>query len=172
VSSERVAALLHDVGKIGIPDRILRKPGRLSEAEYGIVKGHPALAETIIAAIPDVEEIRAAVASHHERYDGDGYPHGLAKEAIPLLGRIMAVADTYSAMTSDRPYRKALSREEAIAELRAGARTQFDPEIVQTFIACVERGEDAGSGSARGDVAANARSRGGRMTRSRCCAAG
>jgi diguanylate cyclase (GGDEF)-like protein len=145
----RVAALLHDVGKIGIPDRILRKPGRLSEGEYEVVKGHPLLAETIIAAIPDVEEIRAAVASHHERYDGDGYPHGLAKDAIPLLGRIMAVADTYSAMTTDRPYRKALSREEAIAELHACSGTQFDPEIVETFIACIERGVDFATGAAR-----------------------
>jgi len=146
----RVAALLHDVGKIGIPDRILHKPERLSEAEYEVVKGHPLLAETIIASIPDVEEIRAAVASHHERYDGHGYPHGLAEGSIPLLGRIMAVADTYSAMTTDRPYRKALSREEALAELRACSGTQFDPEIVETFIACVERGEFVSSGTASG----------------------
>jgi diguanylate cyclase (GGDEF)-like protein/putative nucleotidyltransferase with HDIG domain len=138
----RVASLLHDVGKIGVPDRILRKPGRLSEAEYEIVKGHSLLGETIIAAIPDVEEIRAAVASHHERYDGNGYPYRLAKDAIPLLGRIMAVADTYSAMTTDRPYRKALTRAEAVSELRACSGTQFDPQIVETFIACIERGEE------------------------------
>ena len=143
----RVAALLHDVGKIGVPDRILRKPGRLSAAEYEVVKGHPLLAETIIASIPDVEEIRAAVVSHHERYDGHGYPHGLAEGAIPLLGRIMAVADTYSAMTTDRPYRKALSRDQAIAELRACSGTQFDPKIVETFIACIERGADDAAGA-------------------------
>jgi diguanylate cyclase (GGDEF)-like protein/putative nucleotidyltransferase with HDIG domain len=136
----RVAALLHDVGKIGVPDRILRKPGRLSKAEYEVVKGHSLLGETIIAAIPDVDEIRSAVASHHERYDGSGYPHGLGGEAIPLLGRIMAVADTYSAMTTDRPYRKALSRAEAITELRACSGTQFDPQIVDSFVACIERG--------------------------------
>ncbi len=135
----RVASLLHDVGKIGVPDRILRKPGRLTEAEFEIVKGHSLLGETIIAAIPDVEEIRAAVASHHERYDGSGYPHGLAREAIPLLGRIMAVADTYSAMTTDRPYRKALTRSEAIGELTTCSGTQFDPRIVETFIACIGR---------------------------------
>jgi len=139
--------LLHDVGKIGVPDRILRKPGRLSAAEYEVVKGHPLLAETIIASIPDVEEIRAAVVSHHERYDGHGYPHGLAEGAIPLLGRIMAVADTYSAMTTDRPYRKALSRDQAIAELRACSGTQFDPKIVETFIACIERGADDAAGA-------------------------
>ena len=146
----RVAALLHDVGKIGVPDRILRKPGRLSEAEYEVVKGHSILGETIIAAIPDVEEIRAAVASHHERYDGNGYPHGLAKEAIPLLGRIMAVADTYSAMTTDRPYRKALSRAGAITELRTCSGTQFDPQIVETFIACIERGGEVVAGAPNG----------------------
>ncbi len=151
----RVAALLHDVGKIGVPDRILRKPGRLSEAEYELVKGHSLLGETIIAAIPDVEEIRAAVASHHERYDGNGYPHGLAKEAIPLLGRIMAVADTYSAMTTDRPYRKALTRGGAITELRTCSGTQFDPQIVETFIACIERGAEVVSGEpSRPSVAA------------------
>ncbi len=105
----RIAGLLHDVGKIGIPDRILRKPGRLSEAEYELVKGHSALGGTIIAAMPDVEEIRAAIVSHHERFDGGGYPYGRARSEIPLLGRILAVADTYSAMTTDRPYRKALS---------------------------------------------------------------
>ncbi len=139
----RVAALLHDVGKIGIPDRILRKPGRLSETEHEIMKGHSLLGETIIAAIPDVAEIRAAVVSHHERYDGAGYPHGLAKDAIPLLGRIMAVADTYSAMTTDRPYRAALSRQETIAELQACSGTQFDPRIVEAFISCIEPAEAA-----------------------------
>lgn len=133
----RVAGLLHDVGKIGVPDPILRKPGRLTSAEYDIVKGHATLGETIISALPDVEEVRAAVISHHERYDGAGYPRGLRGKEIPLLGRIMAVADAYSAMTADRPYRKALSREDAIGELRLGAGTQFDPEIVASFIACL-----------------------------------
>lgn len=130
----RVAGLLHDVGKIGIPDRILRKPGPLTAAEYDIVKGHPTLGETIVAAMPDLEEICAAVASHHERYDGTGYPQGLANGEIPLIGRILAVADAYSAMTTDRPYRRALTRQEAVAELRACAGTQFDPEIVAAFI--------------------------------------
>jgi diguanylate cyclase (GGDEF)-like protein len=150
----RVASLLHDVGKIGVPDRILRKPGRLSEAEYEIVKGHSLLGETIIAAIPDVAEIRAAVASHHERYDGGGYPHGLAREAIPLLGRIMAVADTYSAMTTDRPYRKALSCGEAVLELRACSGTQFDPEIVETFVACIEKSAETAATTTSGQPGA------------------
>jgi len=132
----RCAGLLHDLGKIGIPDRILRKPGRLTAAEYEIVKGHSTLGETIIAALPDVEEIRAAVVSHHERFDGSGYPHGLRGSRIPLLGRILAVADAYSAMTSDRPYRSGLTRKEAIAELQSCSGTQFDPEIVEAFVAC------------------------------------
>ncbi len=136
----RIAGLLHDVGKIGIPDRILRKPGRLSEAEYEVVKGHSALGGTIIAAIPDVEEIRAAIVSHHERYDGAGYPDGRASSEIPLLGRILAVADTYSAMTTDRPYRKALTHQEALAELRACSGTQFDPAIVEVFVGIVGDG--------------------------------
>lgn len=137
----RIAGLLHDVGKIGVPDRVLRKPGRLSEAEHEIIKGHPILGETIIVAIPDLADIRAAVVSHHERYDGGGYPHGLAGDDIPLAGRILAVADTYSAMTTDRPYRKALSRDEAIAEIRTCAGTQFDPDVVAAFMSIV--GESA-----------------------------
>ena len=94
-----------------------------------------------IVAIPDLADIRAAVVSHHERYDGGGYPHGLAGDDIPLAGRILAVADTYSAMTTDRPYRKALSRDEAIAEIRTCAGTQFDPDVVAAFMSIV--GESA-----------------------------
>ncbi len=133
----RVAGMLHDVGKIGIPDRILRKPAGLTPAEYEIVKGRSALGEALIAAMPDLEEIHAAVVSHHERYDGAGYPHGLANVEIPLLGRILAVADACSAMTTDRPYRKRLAPEEAIVELRAGSGSQFDPEIVDAFLRCL-----------------------------------
>jgi diguanylate cyclase (GGDEF)-like protein len=110
------------------------KPGRLTAAEFGIVKTHPVLGETIIAAIPDLAEIRAAVLCHHERYDGKGYPHGLAGEEIPLLGRLLAVADCYSAMTTDRPYRVALSRDEALAEIRACSGSQFDPVMVEAFL--------------------------------------
>ena len=130
----RVAGLLHDVGKIGVPDRILRKPGRLTSDEYDIIKQHTVLGEVIIAAIPHLDEIRTAVVSHHERYDGGGYPSGLSSEGIPLLGRILAVADAYSAMTTDRPYRKAMTQDEAIAELRAQAGKQFDPALVPAFI--------------------------------------
>jgi diguanylate cyclase (GGDEF)-like protein len=130
----RMVGLLHDVGKIGVPDGILRKPGPLTHDEFEAVKQHPALGEALVREIPNLDEIRAAVVSHHERWDGTGYPRGLRGEAIPLLGRITSVADAFSAMTADRPYRKALSTEEAIAELRAGAGTQFDPTLVEPFI--------------------------------------
>lgn len=137
LSVVRVAGLLHDVGKIGIPDRILRKPGRLTSAEYDIVKSHPAIGESLIRAMPDLEEIRAAVLTHHEHFAGSGYPQGLAGSEIPLVGRILCVADSYSAMTTDRPYRKALAFEEAVAELEANAGTQFDPAVVAAFIQCL-----------------------------------
>jgi diguanylate cyclase (GGDEF)-like protein len=130
----RVAGLLHDVGKIGVPDRILRKPGGLTSEEHEVMKQHALLGESIINGIPDVDTIRAAVVSHHERFDGSGYPRGLAGEEIPLLGRILAVADAYSAMIADRPYRTALSDADAIMELRLGAGTQFDPRVVDAFL--------------------------------------
>ena len=134
----RAGGLLHDVGKIGIPDRILRKPGRLSVEEWAIVKGHPSMGETLIRTMPDLNEIQSLVASHHERFDGTGYPRGLAGVEIPLLARVLAVADAFSAMTTDRPYRTALTKEEAIAELKLGAGTHFDPEMVATFIRYLE----------------------------------
>ena len=130
----RVAGLLHDVGKIGVPDHILHKPGPLSAEEFAAMKQHPLLGESIITAIDDLEDIRAAVVSHHERFDGGGYPRGLAGEEIPLLGRILAVADAYSAMITDRPYRQALCEGEALEQIRLGARSQFDPLVVDAFL--------------------------------------
>ena len=137
----RVAGLLHDIGKIGVPDRILRKPGRLTEEEYEVIKQHSVLGDAIIAAIPDLGEIRAAVLAHHERYDGRGYPNGLSGDRIPLMARILGVADAYSAMTTDRPYRKALSREEALAELIAGKGGQFDSDCVDAFAKALEQSD-------------------------------
>ena len=135
----RTAGLLHDVGKIGIPDRILRKPGRLTDEERRIVQQHVTLSEMIIQGIPRVEDVLDAVIHHHERWDGGGYSRGLAGERIPLLGRILAIADAYSAMTLDRPYRKGLSVAEALAELERGSGAQFDASLVAPFVAWARR---------------------------------
>ena len=136
--SLRIAGLLHDVGKIGIPDRILRKPGRLTVDEFAIVKQHVALGDSIVRDLPDLDEIRAAIRHHHERWDGDGYLHRLAGDEIPLLARIIAVGDTFSAMTTSRPYRKALSTEEALRRLGDAAGTQLDERLVAAFIEGIE----------------------------------
>jgi diguanylate cyclase (GGDEF)-like protein len=135
----RIAGLLHDVGKIGIPDRILRKPGPLTDEEYQIMQQHVSLSELIIKEVPSLVDVLSAVASHHERYDGRGYPRGLRGEAIPLLGRIMALADACAAMLLDRPYRRGWSWPEVVAELRRGKGTQFDPQLVEPFIAAIEQ---------------------------------
>jgi diguanylate cyclase (GGDEF)-like protein len=142
-ASLRIAALLHDVGKIGIPDDILRKPGRLTPYEYEIVKQHVALGDLIVRDVPDVEHIREGVRYHHERWDGQGYMVGLAGKNIPAIARILAVADAYSAMTTSRPYRKAIPEELALDELRAVAGTQLDGEFVDAFVTGMELDLDA-----------------------------
>ena len=129
------AALLHDAGKIGVPDQILRKPGPLTEAEAGAVRLHPALGAAIVAAVPALAAVLDCVRHHHERWDGAGYPDGLRAEQTPLFARLLAVADAYSAMTSDRPYRKSLAPEEARRILEQGAGTQWDPVCVEAFLA-------------------------------------
>ena len=127
--------LLHDLGKIGIPDAILSKPGPLTDEERSRMRAHTDLGERIVRRIPYLGNVaRQVVASHHERWDGTGYPRRLAGEAIPLAARIFAVVDAYDAMTSDRPYRPALPVEAALAELAAGAGTQFDPAIAAAFV--------------------------------------
>jgi len=143
LKSLRIAALLHDVGKIGVPDDILRKPGRLTPYEYEIVKQHVALGDLIVRDVPDVEHIREGVRYHHERWDGQGYMVGLAGENIPLIARILAVADAFSAMTTSRPYRKALPAERALEELREVAGTQLDGQLVASFVAAMEQDPDA-----------------------------
>jgi diguanylate cyclase (GGDEF)-like protein len=135
----RIAGLLHDVGKICIPDRILRKPGPLTDEEYEIIKQHIVIADYLLVDLPNVDEVRSAVLHHHERFDGSGYVRGLKGEEIPLLGRLMAVADAFSAMVLDRPYRQGRSFEEALDELRRCSGTQFDPQMVDAFVRAVER---------------------------------
>ena len=125
-----MAALLHDVGKIAVPVEVLRKPGGLTDIEYETIKRHAALGGIITQRLPKLKAVQAAVASHHEHFDGRGYPGGMSGDEIPLLGRILAIADAYSAMTTDRPYRAALSEQAAVRELERCAGTQFDPVLV------------------------------------------
>ncbi|MGB9886169.1 MAG: diguanylate cyclase [Moorellales bacterium] len=135
----RFAAMLHDIGKIGIPEYILNKPGGLTPPEREAVKRHVHIAEAIVRHTPYLRPIAPIILHHHEAYDGKGYPDGLQGEEIPLEARILAIADAYHAMTSDRPYRPALSREQAVGELRALAGKQFDPTLVPVFIRLLAR---------------------------------
>jgi HD-GYP domain-containing protein (c-di-GMP phosphodiesterase class II) len=130
-----LAGLLHDVGKVGLERSILHKPGKLTDAEWAQVREHPALSAHIIGAVSRFAPYVAGARHHHERFDGAGYPDGLAGAAIPLDARILAVADAYDAMTSDRSYRPALSHDEAIRRLEADAGVQFDPACVRVFAA-------------------------------------
>lgn len=128
--------LLHDLGKIGVPDAILLKPGPLDPNELKRMRVHPALGEKIVAGIPYLEGLVCdVVGSHHERWDGRGYPRRLGGEEIPLSARIFAVVDSFDAMTNDRPYRRALEFDEALAEIESCAGTQFEPELAEAFVA-------------------------------------
>lgn len=129
-----LAALLHDVGKIGVPDPILRKPGKLTDDEFEAIKQHPMMGSIIVGAVPGFEGALDAIRHHHERWDGQGYPFGLGGEEIPLLARIMAVADAFSAMTTDRPYRKGMAAGRALCILEEGAGIQWDPVCIAAFI--------------------------------------
>ena len=137
------AGLLHDVGKIGIPDSILRKPGRLTSDENEIVKQHVALGDSIVRNVANTETIRAGIRHHHERWDGRGYLEALSGNDIPLIARILAVGDAFSAMTTTRPYRKALPLEEALRRLGDAAGTQLDEHLVSVFIRGIETSPDA-----------------------------
>ena len=136
-----LGALFHDIGKIGIPSEILRRPGPLSDADFDLVKEHPVLGEKILAPIERLADVRPIVRSCHERWDGQGYPDGKRAEEIPLESRIVFVCDAFHAMTTDRPYRKRLSQAEAVRRLREGAGTQFDPTVVETFALLYEAGD-------------------------------
>ena len=149
-----IAALLHDVGKIGVPDNILRKPGSLTEEEFTAIRQHPQMGANIVGAVPGFETILDAVRHHHERWDGGGYPHGLCGAATPLLARILAVADAFSAMTTDRPYRKGMTETKALGILRDGIGTQWDPACVDAFLEA--RKEHAPSAAENAYISANA----------------
>jgi len=137
----KFAAILHDIGKIGVEDHILRKPGKLSDEEYDQMKQHTLMGAEIIGHIKQLHWIIPGLKYHHEKLNGKGYPEGLSNGHIPLIAKIVAVADTFDAMTSDRPYRKALAKEEAFDELRRSCGTQFDKVLVDAFIKAFETGK-------------------------------
>ncbi len=135
------AAILADCGKFEIANGILNKPGALTEAEWEEMKKHPEFGYNFLASIRPLREAGEIVLSHHERYDGQGYPRGLKGDAIPLAARIFTIVDAYTAMTSDRPHRKKISHEVAVKEILRNSLTQFDPEVVRAFVRCEERGQ-------------------------------
>lgn len=145
VKDTRYAAVLHDVGKIGVPDALLGKPGRLDACEWEIMRRHPEIGADILGKIGGFERIARTALTHHERFDGKGYPGGLAGQEIPIEARIISAVDAFDAMTNDRPYRAAMRVEEALSELVRGAGSQFDPGVVEVLITMVRElgtGED------------------------------
>lgn len=130
----RLAAVLHDIGKIGIRDAVLLKEGKLTDEEFKIIQNHTTYGAEILSHIKQLKEVIPGVLYHHEKFDGTGYPHGLKGDEIPLIAQIIAVADTYDAMTTDRPYRKGLSKEVALEELQKFAGRQFAPKVVEAFV--------------------------------------
>jgi putative nucleotidyltransferase with HDIG domain len=141
----RVAGLLHDVGKIGIPDSVLLKPGKLTKEEYELIKRHPVISSSIIEQVPFPWDIRTAVYHHHERWDGKGYPSGLKGEEIPFSSRVIAVADTFDALTSDRAYRRAMSDDQALEVIKEVAGSQLDPELSKAFVSMMRSKKIASS---------------------------
>jgi len=141
------AAYLHDVGKIKVPDKILNKPGSLTDEEWVEMRRHPDYGAEMLAGKEFLRDAARIVRAHHERYDGSGYPDGLAGDAVPIEAQIIAVVDAYDAMVSDRPYRKALSQASALAELRKNAGSQFAPRVVTAFLRVL------GSSDGEGNVA-------------------
>jgi putative nucleotidyltransferase with HDIG domain len=139
IESLRLCGALHDIGKIGIHDRILNKPGKLTEEEFGIIKRHPVIGDRIVQHLGLTPQERAIVRNHHERWDGQGYPDGLAGTEIPLLARILTVADVFDAMTSDRTYRNALSPEATLQVLQKNRATQFDPEPLDALLGVLHK---------------------------------
>jgi len=135
----RIAALLHDIGKIGIPEGVLNKEEPLTESDWQSIKTHPLVGEGILSPIKELQPVILGVKYHHERYDGGGYPQGLPGKKIPLIAAVIAVADAYDAMTTDRPYRRALTHDEAVAEIKKNDSLQFHPQVVQAFVAAFSR---------------------------------
>jgi HD-GYP domain-containing protein (c-di-GMP phosphodiesterase class II) len=137
----RISALLHDVGKIGIDDRILRKPGALSEDEFEVMKQHPAKGAAIMSGVAQLIDIIPGMKYHHEKWSGGGYPDNLEGEQIPMQARIVAIADTFDAMTTNRPYQKAMELGYVVEKIKSFAGTRFDPRVVEAFVNAVKRGD-------------------------------
>jgi HD-GYP domain-containing protein (c-di-GMP phosphodiesterase class II) len=138
MSDLEMGALLHDIGKIGVPDGILNKPGKLTQEEYELVKRHPEYGWTVIRNLPGLEQTSLYVLHHHENFDGTGYPAKLKNSEIPIGSRIVSVIDAFDAMVSSRPYRKGLPLEEAFRRLNEASGTQFDPAVIKSFIPIAE----------------------------------
>ncbi len=153
VQRVRAAALLHDLGKVAIPDAVLHKPAGLDEGEWEVMREHPVIGERILRAIPGFGGVARIVRHEHERFDGSGYPDGLVGDEIPIGSRIILACDAYHAMTSDRPYRKAMPHAEAIRELGKGAGGQFDPAVTEVLIGCLYS-DPSRAGQGAGPVAA------------------
>jgi len=141
VQMARIAGQLHDIGKIGVPEKILMKENSLTHGEYAVMKTHPEKSAEILKPVPSLAAVIDGTRHHHERFDGTGYPDGLIGEAIPLLGRILAVCDAFSAMITERPYRPAISPEKAREQIRLNSVTQFDPALVIEFLLIPEIAE-------------------------------
>jgi len=129
-----LAGLLHDIGKIGIDESVLRKKGKLTEEDMDLIKKHPSIGASILSDIPQMRDIVPGVLYHHERVDGKGYPNGLTDEQIPLIGKIVGLADSFDAMTSARVYRKAMTVEQALEQIRQGLGSQFDRQVGSIFL--------------------------------------
>jgi len=137
----RISALLHDVGKIGIDDRILRKPGALSDDEFEVMKGHPEKGAAIMSGVAQLIDIIPGMKYHHEKWAGGGYPDGLKSEEIPMQARIVAIADTFDAMTTNRPYQKAMETQYVVDKIVSFGGSRFDPLVVQAFVSAVTAGD-------------------------------
>jgi HD-GYP domain-containing protein (c-di-GMP phosphodiesterase class II) len=137
----KISALLHDVGKIGVDDRVLKKPGKLTDEEFDLMKQHPTKGANIMRPVPQLKEMLPGIELHHERMDGAGYPFGLTAEKIPMMARIIAVADTFDAMTTNRPYQTAMEVEFAVERIKSLAISKFDPEVVQALVTAIETGK-------------------------------
>jgi HD-GYP domain-containing protein (c-di-GMP phosphodiesterase class II) len=151
----RYGATLHDIGKIGVSGKILNKKGRLTTEEFEVIKQHPLIGENIICRVDFLQGARPIVRSHHERFDGSGYPDGLAEEEIPFLARVVAVMDFYDALTSDRPYRKAYSIEQTLHIIREGVGREFDPMVAVEFLeisSCLAKTPEAPVATPGGDI--------------------